>query len=130
MTDFTPPTPAPIVVNATPGRDQAEALLHDIDATLSRFMPDSELSRLNRDPRALVPASALMQRFARALYFEPAAKRSSAGAPGPLARTTVRWRSGALILGWNVRWAVLIAALFVFGALGLSRPSEFLYWQF
>jgi hypothetical protein len=29
-----------------------------------------------------------------------------------------------------MRWAILIAAFFVFGALGLSRPSEFLYWQF
>ena len=30
----------------------------------SRFEPDSELSRLNRDPRRVVPASAMMTRFA------------------------------------------------------------------
>jgi len=39
----------------------AQALLHDIDARLSRFRPDSELARLNADPRATVPASALLR---------------------------------------------------------------------
>jgi thiamine biosynthesis lipoprotein len=33
----------------------------------SRFMPDSELSRLNRDQREIVPVSALMARFAQAV---------------------------------------------------------------
>jgi thiamine biosynthesis lipoprotein len=33
----------------------------------SRFIPDSELSRLNRDPREIVPVSALMARFAQAV---------------------------------------------------------------
>jgi D-alanyl-lipoteichoic acid acyltransferase DltB (MBOAT superfamily) len=63
----------------------------------------------------------LMQRFAPALYFEPA-KASPQRQPA--------WRPAALTVAWNARWAVLIAAFFVFGALGLSRPSEFLYWQF
>ncbi|MDB4542975.1 MBOAT family protein [bacterium] len=27
-------------------------------------------------------------------------------------------------------WALLVAALFVLGVIGLSQPSEFLYWQF
>ena len=33
----------------------------------SRFLPDSELSLLNRDPRREVPVSRLMARFARAV---------------------------------------------------------------
>jgi FAD:protein FMN transferase len=33
----------------------------------SRFLPDSELSRLNRDPREIVPVRPLMARFAKAV---------------------------------------------------------------
>ena len=33
------------------------------ERTLTRFVPDSELSMLNRDPRRAVPASPLLQRF-------------------------------------------------------------------
>jgi FAD:protein FMN transferase len=40
--------------------------LLDAHRTLSRFDPDSELSRLNRDPRAEVPASALLRRVVAA----------------------------------------------------------------
>ena len=36
-------------------------------ARFSRFIPDSELSRLNRDPRREVPVSPLMARFAQAV---------------------------------------------------------------
>jgi alginate O-acetyltransferase complex protein AlgI len=68
----------------------------------------------------------LLGRFAPALYFEAPPERPSPG-PGP-----GRWRQAAsgVRVAWNARWAVLSALLFVFGALGLSRPSEFLYWQF
>jgi FAD:protein FMN transferase len=45
------------------------AFLEDFDARLSRFRPDSELSRLNRDPRALVPASELLRTTARAAVW-------------------------------------------------------------
>jgi thiamine biosynthesis lipoprotein len=38
----------------------ARAWLEDYDARLSRFRPDSELSRLNADPRPVVPASPLL----------------------------------------------------------------------
>lgn len=37
------------------------------DARFSRFRPDSELSRLNADPRAAVPASPLLRRLIRAI---------------------------------------------------------------
>lgn len=40
--------------------------LLDAHRTLSRFDPDSELSRLNRDPRAEVPASSLLRRVVAA----------------------------------------------------------------
>jgi FAD:protein FMN transferase len=39
----------------------ARELLDEIDARLSRFRPDSELSRLNADPRTTVPASPLLR---------------------------------------------------------------------
>jgi len=39
----------------------ARAQLEDYDARLSRFRPDSELSRLNADPRTVVPASPLLR---------------------------------------------------------------------
>jgi thiamine biosynthesis lipoprotein len=41
--------------------DAARRLLDAIDARLSRFRPDSELSRLNGDPRTTVPASSLLR---------------------------------------------------------------------
>ena len=47
-------------VDAARRRGRAR-LLHAIDARLSRFRPDSELARLNADPRATVPASPLLR---------------------------------------------------------------------
>ena len=48
-----------------PGPDEAatraRAFVDDFAARLSRFRPDSELSRLNADPRAAVPASPLLR---------------------------------------------------------------------
>lgn len=44
----------------------AEARLLAAHRQLSRFLPDSELSRLNRDPRARVPADQLLLRLAQA----------------------------------------------------------------
>ena len=44
----------------------AEARLLDAHRRLSRFLPDSELSRLNRDPRASVPATPLLLGLASA----------------------------------------------------------------
>ena len=42
-------------------RTECRAFLEHFDATLSRFRPDSELCRLNADPREEVPASALLR---------------------------------------------------------------------
>ncbi len=44
----------------------AEAMLRDFDRRLSRFRPDSELSKLNSDPREEVPASTLLCAAVRA----------------------------------------------------------------
>ena len=45
---------------------QEQAYVEDFAARLSRFLPDSELSALNRDPRERVPASALLRAAVRA----------------------------------------------------------------
>jgi thiamine biosynthesis lipoprotein len=46
---------------------RARASLLEAHGTFSRFDPDSELSRLNRDPRREVPASALLRRLVAAV---------------------------------------------------------------
>jgi thiamine biosynthesis lipoprotein len=46
--------------------DRARQALLEAHRALSRFDPDSELSRLNRDPRAEVPASPLLRRVVAA----------------------------------------------------------------
>jgi FAD:protein FMN transferase len=46
----------------------ARRVLLDAHARLSRFEPDSELSRLNRDRRTAVPASPLLRRLTVAAY--------------------------------------------------------------
>ena len=43
-------------------------IIEDVEAGLSRFRPDSELSALNRDPRPAVPASPLLRHFAMAVH--------------------------------------------------------------
>jgi thiamine biosynthesis lipoprotein len=43
------------------------SILADVEATLTRFRPDSELSLLNADPRPAIPASALLRHFALAV---------------------------------------------------------------
>jgi thiamine biosynthesis lipoprotein len=47
----------------------AEALLRRMHAALTRFNPESELCRLNADPRPTVPASALVRRLAAAVSY-------------------------------------------------------------
>jgi thiamine biosynthesis lipoprotein len=49
--------------------ERARDTLRDIHARLSRFLPQSELTRLNRDPRASIPASELMLQFAGAVSY-------------------------------------------------------------
>jgi thiamine biosynthesis lipoprotein len=64
---------AAFVIGDGPDRSAAEAVEHVRRNLLawhdrfSRFLSDSELSRLNRDPRAAVPVSTLMARFASAV---------------------------------------------------------------
>jgi len=53
---------------------EARRLLERFDTCLSRFDPASELSRLNGDPRATVPASLLLRSAVRAALW--AAERS------------------------------------------------------
>ena len=46
----------------------AEAIVHDLHDSLTRFDPDSELCQLNADPRDAVPSSPLMIRFAALVH--------------------------------------------------------------
>jgi len=66
--------PGPGMPPAAAAAEQARRFVEDFDATLSRFKPDSELSRLNADPRERVPASELMRRAVEAGVY--AAERS------------------------------------------------------
>lgn len=52
--------PAPVAAG------RARQLIHDFDAALSRFKPESELCALNADRREAVPASPLLRRAVRA----------------------------------------------------------------
>ncbi len=54
--------PGPRMPPASVAAEQGRRFVEDFDATLSRFRPDSELSRLNADRRERVPASELMRR--------------------------------------------------------------------
>jgi thiamine biosynthesis lipoprotein len=49
------------------GLRRAREIAEEVHRRLTRFDPASELCRLNADPRALVPAGALMRRFAEAV---------------------------------------------------------------
>jgi thiamine biosynthesis lipoprotein len=51
------------------GLDLAEHLVRDLHSSLTRFEPDSELSRLNADPRPAVPASPVMLRFTDGIAY-------------------------------------------------------------
>jgi FAD:protein FMN transferase len=52
--------------DAAAAASKAERVLLEWHRRFSRFEPDSELSRLNRDPRATVPVSPLMRRLVEA----------------------------------------------------------------
>lgn len=56
-------------VRAGAALERARAFLLGVHDRLTRFEPASELSRLNADPRARVPASPLLRRFAQAVAY-------------------------------------------------------------
>ncbi|HSC21518.1 MAG TPA: FAD:protein FMN transferase [Solirubrobacterales bacterium] len=66
--------PGPGMASAAQAAEQGRLFVEEFDAALSRFKPDSELCRLNADPRERVPASELMRRAVEAGVF--AAERS------------------------------------------------------
>ena len=49
--------------------DGIHSRIEAVEAVLSRFRPDSELSRLNADPRTAVPASAILRRAVTAAVW-------------------------------------------------------------
>lgn len=58
--------PGPGMAPAAEAAEQGRRFVEDFDRTLSRFKPESELCRLNADPRGRVPASELMRRAVEA----------------------------------------------------------------
>jgi alginate O-acetyltransferase complex protein AlgI len=69
----------------------------------------------------------MWRKYEPALYFEAAPAKANA------APATSRGRVARALdfkVTWNKRWAFISATMFVLGALGLNRVSEFLYWQF
>jgi len=66
--------PGPGMPPAAVAAEQGRRFVEEFDAALSRFRPESELCRLNADPRERVPASELMRRAVAAGLF--AAERS------------------------------------------------------
>ncbi|GAC1484881.1 MAG: FAD:protein FMN transferase [Solirubrobacteraceae bacterium] len=90
--------------SAVDGVDMVERCLRRWHRQFTRFSPDSELSRLNSDPRAEVPVSAMMARFVKAAIdvaeltgglvdatligaLERAGYREDLAAPVPLTQT-------------------------------------------
>jgi len=59
---------------AATAAEEARGFVHEFDRTLSRFHPESELCRVNADPRTTVPASELLRQAVRAGLW--AAERS------------------------------------------------------
>ncbi|HEX6455796.1 MAG TPA: FAD:protein FMN transferase [Solirubrobacterales bacterium] len=66
--------PGPGMAPAEVAAEQGRRFVEDFDAALSRFKPESELCRLNADPRERVPTSELMRRAVEAGVY--AAERS------------------------------------------------------
>ncbi len=58
--------PGPGMAPAAEAAEQGRSFVEDFDRALSRFKPESELCRLNADPRECVPASELMRRAVEA----------------------------------------------------------------
>jgi thiamine biosynthesis lipoprotein len=74
------PPADPRDATAEQAAEQVRRLLERLDATLSRFDPDSELSRLNADPRAEVPASGTLRALVTAALW---AARATGGLVDP-----------------------------------------------
>ena len=105
--------------------DAARDLIEDLEARLTRFDPDSELCRLNRDPRTAVPASA-------PLRAAVAAALDGAAATGGLADPTLL---GAVVRAGYARSLVghpradLQAALAAAPAARPGAPSAAADWR-
>jgi thiamine biosynthesis lipoprotein len=101
------------------------AFLERFDARLSRFRPTSELSALNADPRAVVPASRLMRAMVRAALE---AARHTDGLVDP---TLVRALelAGYVATRDGVEPASLPEALASAPARAPARPDPFSGWR-
>lgn len=105
--------------------DRSRRLLERFDARLSRFDRASELSRLNADPRATVPASALLRAAIGAACW--AAERSGGLVDPTLLPELVRHGYGASLAG--VAPPSLRAALAAAPARRPARPHPAARWR-
>jgi len=103
----------------------AQAELAAMDAALTRFRADSELSRLNADPRPVVPASPLLRAAVRAALW--AAERS-AGLVDPTLLHALE-RAGYVASLANATPAPLAAALAAAPARRAARPDPHARWR-
>jgi FAD:protein FMN transferase len=101
---------------ASPGAplDAARELVEDLEARLSRFDPDSEISRLNADPRAAVPASAALRDAVKAAL-------AGAAATGGLADPTLL---GAVVAAGYARSLVGRPRADLAAALAAAPPPQ------
>jgi len=112
---------------AAPGAplEQARAAIEDLEARLTRFDPDSELCRLNADPRPVVPASVVLRDAVRAAL-------EGAAATGGLADPTLL---GAVVRAGYARSLVghpradLRAALAAAPAAAPGAPASAADWR-
>jgi thiamine biosynthesis lipoprotein len=88
------------------GLRRAREIAEDVHRRLTRFDPDSDLCRLNADPRALVPAAALVRRFAEAVRWAGVASGGLVDAtclPAvEAAGYREHWTAAAAASGWTL----------------------------
>ena len=113
---------------AAPSADAAErgrAFIEEFDSALSRFREQSELSRLNRDTRELVPASPLLRAAVKAGLF--AAERTAGLVDPTLVGAIVEAGYSRSLAG--VEPASLTAALAAAPGRRPARPSARADWR-
>jgi FAD:protein FMN transferase len=103
----------------------ARVLLEGMNRSLSRFAPDSELSVLNRDPRAVVPASLRLRDAVRAALW--AAARSGGLSDPTMAEALIRAGYGSSRTG--IPPTALDEVLAAAPARQPARPDPARRWQ-
>ena len=117
--------PLPGQPPAAQAAERGRQFIHDFDAALSRFREDSELTAFNRDPREVVPASALLRQAVRAGLWT--AERSGGLVDPTLGKAIVS--AGYAESRAGVDPAPLSEALAAAPARRPARPSRSAEWR-